>query len=141
MYVINVPSPTASTQPTVAITGLDTFLTIHGPQSMSVDVAALGHTIHFDITSVYDIDWGDPRPDGSRTGAAVTRSHPNQGGPWPHGSLRHQDIERGTAEITITQRWSANWSGGGESGSLPDSVETTGSLSLPIQEIQAVVTG
>lgn len=141
LFVIDLPSPSASTQPTIGITGLDTFLTIQGQQGMVLDVPALGYNIHFDISSVYDVDWGDPRPDGSRNGAAVTRNHPNQGGPYPNGSLRHQYIERGTAEITITQRWSATWSGGGEGGSLPDSVETTGRLSLPIQEIQAVVTG
>lgn len=141
IYVIDLPSPTASSQPSVGITGLDTFLTIHGQQGMVLDVPALGYNVHFDITSVYDVVWGDPRPDGSTTGAAVTRNHPDQGGPYPHGTLRHQYIERGSATITITQRWSATWSAGGEGGTLPDSVETTGSLSLPIHEIQAVVTG
>ena len=141
LYVIDLPSPTASTQPTTAITGLDTFLTIRGPQSMVLDVPALGQQVHFDISSVYDIHWGDPRPDPSPTGAAVTRNVRDQGGPYPSGTLRHQYIERGTARITITQRWSATWSAGGEGGSLPDSVETTGTLTLPIQELQAIVTG
>ncbi len=130
LYIIRLPSPTGKTQPTIGITGLDTFLTIGGPQTLVVDVPALGHAIHFDISSIYDVTWGDPRPDGSRTGSAVTRRHPDQGGPYPNGTLRHQYIERGTATITITQRWSANWSGGGESGSLPDSVETDGRLTL-----------
>jgi hypothetical protein len=141
LFVIDLPSPTGSTQPTVGITGLDTFLTIKGQQGMVVDVPALGFDVHFEITSVYDVDWDDPRPDGSRNGVAVTRNHRTQGGPYPTGDLRHQYIERGTADIVITQRWSATWSAGSEGGSLPDSVETTGSLSLPIQEIQAVVTG
>lgn len=56
-------------------------------------------------------------------------------------NLRHQYIERRPATIAITQRWSAILSAGGKGGSLPDRVETTCSLSLPIQEIQAVVTG
>ena len=141
LYVIDLPSPTASTQPAVGITGLDTFLTIQGEQRIVRDVTALGFDVHFDITSVYDVDWDDPRPDGTKTGAAVTRNHRDQGGPYPHGTLRHQYIERGSASITITQRWSASWSAGGEGGTLPDSIETTGGLTLPIQEIQAVVTG
>lgn len=141
LYIIDLPSPTASTQPTIGITGLDTFLSIQGPQRMVVDVPALGYNVRFDITSVYDVDWGDPRPDGTSTGAAVTRNHPDQGGPYPDGSLRHQYIERGSATITITQRWSATWSAAGQGGNLPDSVHTTGTLTLPIQEIQAVVTG
>jgi hypothetical protein len=141
LYVIDLPSPTASTQPSVGITGLDTFLTIQGQQGMVLDVPALGYDVHFEISSVYDVDWGDPRPDGTKTGAAVTRNHKDQGGPYPDGTLRHQYIERGAATITITQRWSATWSAAGDGGSLPDSVETTGSLTLPIQEIQAVVTG
>jgi hypothetical protein len=141
LYIIDLPSPTASTQPEVAITGLDTFLTIKGEQHIVRDVPALGYDIHFDITSVYDVDWGDPRPDGSSSGAAITKDHHGQGGPYPYGDLRHQYIDRGSATITITQRWSATWSGGGDGGSLPDSVETTGNLTLPIQEIQALVTG
>ena len=141
LYIIDLPSPSASTQPTIGITGLDTFLTIQGQQGMVLDVPALGYNVHFEISSVYDIEWGDPRPDGTKTGAAVTRNHKDQGGPYPHGSLRHQYIERGSAKITITQRWSATWSTPTDGGSLPDSVETTGSLTLPIQEIQAVVKG
>lgn len=141
MYIIYLPSPTASTQPAVGITGLDTFLTINGEQNMIRDVTALGFDVHFVITSVYDVDWGDPRPDDSTNGAAATRNHEDQGGPYPNGDLRHQYIQWGSAAITITQRWSATWSAAGEGGSLPDSVETRGSLTLPIQEIQAVVTG
>jgi len=132
------PSP-ATSPPDGAITGLDCYLAIGGPQTLSLDAAALGFVIHFDITSVYDIDWGDPSPDGSALGRAVTTGHTTRGGPYPTGDLRHQYIQRGSATITVTQRWTATWSGGGESGTIADQLSTTSAITIPVQEIQALL--
>jgi hypothetical protein len=136
------PDPTLATSPPdAAITGLDLYLAIGGPQTITIDVDALGYAVHLDVTSVYDIDWGEPRPDSSANGRAVTRNHPTQGGPYPSGDLRHQYIERGSATITVTQKWTAHWSAGGESGTIADRLATSASRTIPIQEIQAVLTG
>jgi hypothetical protein len=135
------PDPTLATSPLDgAITGLDLYLSIGGPQTMTIDVTALGYDVHLDISSVYDVRWGDPRPDGTPTGAAVTRDHPTQGGPYPHGDLRHQYIERGRATIEVTQKWTARWSAGGQSGTIADRLSTSASRTIPVQEIQAVLT-
>lgn len=134
------PSPTLSTSPTGgAITGLDLYLSIGGPQALAFDIAALGYTIHLEVTSTYDVDWGDPRPSNENPlGYAVTKGHRTQGGPYPDGDLRHQYIERGTVTIAVIQRWTATWSGGGEAGTIAGRLSTTGTLSIPVQEIVAV---
>jgi hypothetical protein len=134
------PSPSLATSPPDgAITGLDLYLSIGGAQTLTYDIPALGYNVHLDVTSVYDVHWGDPRPDTSATGRAVTRNHPTQGGPYPNGDLRHQYIERGTATIEVTQKWTAAWSAGGQSGTIADRLATSATVTIPIQEIQAVL--
>ena len=134
------PSPSLATSPPDgAITGLDLYLSIGGPQTMTLDVPALGYTVHLEVTSTYDVDWGDPRPDGSATGQAVTRNHPTQGGPYPHGDLRHQYIDRGEVTIEVTQRWTATWSADGRSGTIADRLATSATRTVPVREIQAVL--
>ncbi len=136
------PDPSLSTSPTRTLTGLDTFLTIGGQQSVSWSGTALGQQVLLEVSSTYDVDWGDPRPDGSKAnGRARITGTTSQGGPYPNGDLRHQYIERGSATIKVTQRWTAHWSAGGESGTLADRLLTTSSLKLPIDELQAIVTG
>lgn len=109
---------------------------------MSWSGTALGQQVSLKVDSTYDIDWGDPRPDESKAnGTARITGTTSQGGPYPNGDLRHQYIERGGATIKVTQRWTARWSAGGESGTLADRLLTTSSLALPIEEIQAIITG
>jgi len=71
----------------------------------------------------------------------VTTNHPTRGGPYPTGDLRHQYIHRGTATIEVTQKWTAHWSANGESGTIADRLATTATRTIPVQEIQAVITG
>jgi hypothetical protein len=134
------PDPTlAISPPNGAVTGLDLYLSIGGPQTLTFDVQSLGTAVHLDVRSTYDIDWGDPAPDDSALGRKVTRGHRTQGGPYPHGDLRHQYILRGSATITVTQRWTADWTAGGQSGTLSDVLYTEASTTIPVQEIQAVL--
>ncbi len=134
------PPPTLATSPPDgAITGLDLYLAIGGQQRMTLDVPALGYVVHLEVSSVYDVDWGDPRPDGSTLGRAVTKGHPTQGGPYPNGDLRHQYIDRGDVTVEVTQRWTAAWSAGGQSGTIADRLATSATITIPVQEIQAVL--
>ncbi len=136
------PDPRLATSPPDgAVAGLDLYLSIGGPQELTLDVPALGYVVHLEVSSVYDISWGDPQPDGSALGQAVTVNHPTRGGPYPTGDLRHQYIHRGTATIEVIQKWTARWSANGESGIIADRLATSATRTIPVQEIQAVITG
>lgn len=41
--------------------------------------------------------------------------------------------------ITVTQRWTASWTAGGESGTISDVLSTEAATLIPVQEIQAVL--
>jgi len=137
------PDPTLASSPpdAKAITGLDLYLAIGGPQNLTLDVPALGYMVHLEVSSVYDVSWGDPKPDDSARGRAVTRNHPTQGGLYPVGDLRHQYINRGEVTIEVTQKWTARWSAGDESGVIADRLATSATRTIKVEEIQAVVTG
>jgi len=136
------PDPAmAHSPPDGAITGLDLYLSIRGPQNLTFDVPALGYDVHIEASSVYDVHWGDARPDESATGRAITRNHPTQGGLYPDGDLRHQYIDRGPVTIEVVQKWTARWSANGESGTIADRLATSATITIPVQEIQAVITG
>lgn len=139
-YQTKLPKPTLATSPPkAAITGLDLYLAIGGPQTLVIDDEADGYNVHLEVTSVYDIDWGDPDPDTSVKGKAVTKDFPTQGGLYPKGNLRHQYIQRGQVTVKVTQRWQAKWTAGGDSGTITDRLATTQTLTFPVQEIQAVL--
>ncbi len=136
------PDPSLATSPpNGAITGLDLYLSVGGPQNLTFDIPALGYMVHLEVSSVYDVWWGDPRPDDSATGRAVTRNHRTQGGPYPTGDLRHQYINRGEVTIEVVQKWTAHWSADGESGTIADRLATSTTRTIPVREIQAIITG
>ena len=78
----------------------------------------------------YYVDWGD----GTHTGP-----HSAEGGPWPDGQITHEYIHIGAYDVVVTERWTATWSFGSESGTLSE-LRTVGRIEdFPVQQIQAVV--
>ncbi|MEA2717374.1 MAG: hypothetical protein QOI99_1691 [Actinomycetota bacterium] len=78
----------------------------------------------------YYVDWGD----GTHSGP-----HSAEGGPWPDGVIKHEYIHIGAYDVVVTERWTATWSFGDESGAL-DELRTVGRIDdFPVQQIQAVV--
>ncbi len=81
-------------------------------------------------TGRYYVDWGD----GTKTGP-----HSAEGGPWPDGKIKHEYIHIGFYDVVVTERWTAKWSFGDQSGTL-DELRTVGRIDdFPVQQIQAVV--
>jgi len=78
----------------------------------------------------YIIDWGD----GSTSGP-----HDSEGRPWPNGTITHDYLGVGSYDIVVTERWTATWRLGGESGVLR-TLQTTGRIDdFPVEQIQAVI--
>lgn len=123
------PSPVLKVVPDYAITGKLVYLEIAGESEQRFDVDnPLGDDVAIHATSTYRVDWGD----GTTT---TTRS---QGGPWPSGDVTHvyERTSPGVA-ITVTQLWSATWTAGPSTGDLAD-LQTTGALTMPVTQLQAV---
>src|SRR5206468_10644338 len=91
--------------------------TVFGP----LDIAAKGS---------YTIDWGD----GTKSGPFSF-----EGEPWPNGKITHDYLNVGTYNVLVTEKWTATWRLGGESGVLR-TLQTTGRINnFPVQQIQAVI--
>jgi hypothetical protein len=130
------PDPVIDIAPGRAITGLPAYLDIDGlmvDQVVDPPEVALGWTMVTDLTSSYEVDWGDGTVDTGIT---------SQGGPYPDGDVWHdyRFIDKENV-VTVTQRWTAAWTAtrGGVTmqGQFP--LYTQASMALPIWEVQAVV--
>jgi hypothetical protein len=78
----------------------------------------------------YYVDWGDGETSGPYT---------FEGKAWPDGQITHQYINVGTYNIVVSEKWTADWSLGGEAGTLRQ-LQTTGRIdAFPARQIQAVI--
>jgi hypothetical protein len=128
---IPLPVPQPYIAPGRAITGLLAYLETRGT---TTHIFTEPNTPFGPLTIVatgrYYVDWGD----GTHTGP-----HSGEGGPWPDGDITHLYIHIGAYDVVVTERWTATWSFGSESGTL-DEVRTVGRIEdFPVQQIQAVV--
>lgn len=130
--VRRLPSPTLAVTPDYAITGKPVYLRIGNPRTTTFDVDnPLGAAVHINATSRYRVDWGDGTPPTTTT---------SQGGPWPHGDVTHvydHAVPRGVT-ITVIQLWSATWTAGPGTGGSLDNLQTAGTLTLRVEQLQAV---
>jgi hypothetical protein len=127
---VPLPKPQPAIAPGRAITGKHAYLETRGE---------IGHTYTNDTvfgqlvivaTGSYVIDWGD----GERSGP-----HSFEGRPWPDGQITHEYLNVGSYDVVVTERWTATWRLGGESGVLR-TLQTTGRIDdFPVQQIQAVI--
>lgn len=129
--VRHLPRPTLAITPDYAITGKPVYLRIGNPRTTTFDVAnPVGPAVHITATSKYRIDWGDGSPPTTTT---------SQGGPWPHGDVTHvYDHAVPQATITVTQLWAATWTAGPGTGGSLDNLQTAGTLTLRVEQLQAV---
>jgi len=131
--VKNLPVPTLESQPDFAITGKKVYLQIHGTRTWSQVVDnPIGDDITITATSTYVVHWDDP----SHPGDTVTAS---QGGPWPDGDVTHTYTDVAPErDITVTQRWTATWTAGGQSGTLTQLQTQSAPLRIEVRQLQAV---
>jgi hypothetical protein len=128
---IPLPSPEPYIAPGRAITGMLAYLETRGSTTHTyTEPNTPFGPLQIVATGAYYVDWGD----GTHTGP-----HSEEGGPWPDGRITHEYINVGTYDVVVTERWTATWSFGSESGTL-DELRTVGRIDdFPVQQIQAVV--
>jgi hypothetical protein len=128
---VPLPTPEPYIAPGRAITGMFAYLETRGGTAHTYTEP---NTPFGPMTVVakgkYYVDWGD----GTRTGP-----HSAEGGPWPDGKIKHEYLHIGEYDVVVTERWTATWSFGDQSGTL-DELRTVGRIDdFPVQQIQAVV--
>ncbi len=124
------PAPAPHIAPGRAITGKYAYLETRGTttHTLTEDVTPFG-PLRVDAVGTYDVDWGD----GTKTGP-----HSQEGGPWPEGKIFHEYLNIGKYDVVVTERWTATWTFGSESGALT-ALRTTGRIDdFPVEQIQAV---
>jgi hypothetical protein len=70
-----------------------------------------------------------------------TGPYPQEGRPYPDGTIFHTYDNTGSETVTVEEVWTATWSLGPAHGEL-QALRTTASIAgFQVQQIQAVVTG
>jgi len=129
---VTLPRPRPAIAPGRAITGKLAYLETRGEVARTYSsVDPVFGPLQITATGSYTVAWGD----GDRTGP-----HRHEGQPWPAGQITHNYLNVGSYDIVVTERWTATWSLGGESGVLR-TLQTTGRIDdFPVEQIQAVIT-
>ena len=128
---VPLPSPRPYIAPGRAITGKTAYLETQGQttETYTKNTGEFG-TLRIVATGTYFVDWGD----GEATGP-----HTIEGRRWPEGQITHNYIDVGTYDIIVTEKWTAVWALGGETGVLR-TLQTSGRLDdFSVEQIQAVV--
>ena len=122
--------PRPQIAPGRAITGKLAYLETHGQTTQVYTNSTIFGLLEISATGAYTVDWGD----GTTTGP-----HNFEGKPWPDGRITHDYLNVGSYDIVVTERWTANWRIGGNSGVLR-TLQTTGRIDdFPVEQIQAVI--
>lgn len=126
---VPLPKPGPHIAPGWAVTGRKSYLeTGSTPTAQFTRDTPRGQLV-IDATGPYYVDWGDGTSGGPYSEAGL---------PWPDGTITHVYERIGTYDVAVTQRWSATWHLGGESGRL-GGLRTDGRIDdFPAQDLQAV---
>ncbi len=117
------PRPRPSVPPGHALTGLPAYLDtgdaheLTYQQTETVEVGAVSFRVEISASAESTVDWGDGSP-------PVTYDRP--GRPHPDGEVHHTYRERGEVTITVTDRWTIDFTATTSSGvSVTDTVTAT----------------
>ena len=127
---VPLPKPQPVIAPGRAITGKLAYLETRGEVGHTYTNDTVFGQLVIVATGSYTIDWGD----GTTTGP-----HSFEGKPWPDGQITYDYLHVGSYDIVVTERWTATWRLGGQSGVLR-TLQTTGRIDdFPVEQIQAVI--
>ena len=124
------PQPRPEIDPGRAITGKLAYLETNGQTRTIYTNTTIFGPLEIIATGTYMVDWGDGNTSGP---------HTLEGKPWPDGLITHEYEHVGSYDIVVTEKWTATWRLGGESGVLRE-LETEGQINdFPVQQLQAVI--
>lgn len=127
---VPLPKPQPTIAPGRAITGKMAYLETKGETGHTYTNGTVFGPLEIVAKGSYTIDWGDGETSGP---------HGFEGKAWPEGKITHEYQDIGRYDVVVTEKWTATWRLGGESGILR-TLQTTGRIdSFPVEQIQAVV--
>ncbi len=127
---IPLPKPQPAIAPGRAITGKLAYLETKGELTHTYTNNTAFGPLEIVANGSYTVNWGD---------GATTGPHAFEGKAWPDGRITHDYLNIGNFNVVVTEKWTATWHFGGESGLLR-TLQTTGRIdAFPVQQIQAVV--
>lgn len=127
---VPLPKPQPAIAPGRAITGKLAYLETKGELTHTYTNDTVFGPLEIVAKGGYTVDWGDGETSGP---------HRFEGQAWPDGKITHDYIDIGQYNVVVTEKWSATWRLGGQSGALR-TLQTTGRIdNFPVQQIQAVV--
>ncbi len=128
---VPLPRPEPYIAPGRAITGMFAYMETRGTTTHTfTEPSTPFGPLTIVATGRYFVDWGD----GTHTGP-----HSHEGEPWPDGQITHECLHVGAYDVVVTERWTATWAFGSQSGMLTE-LRTVGRIEdFPVQQIQAVV--
>lgn len=127
---VPLPKPAPSIAPGRAITGKLAYLETRGQTTHTYTNNTTFGALEIVAKGSYTIDWGD---------GVTTGPHAFEGKAWPDGKITHEYMDVGQYDVVVTERWTATWRVGGESGNLR-TLQTIGRIDdFPVEQIQAVV--
>lgn len=127
---VRLPRPQPSIAPGRAITGKAAYLETNGRLTFTYTEDTVFGPLLIQARGSYTVAWGD----GETTGP-----HSVEGAAWPSGQITHDYMHVGSYDILVTEKWTANWSLDGESGTLR-TLQTSGRIDgFPVEQIQAVI--
>lgn len=127
---VPLPVPIPHIAPGRAITGLPAYMETKGATTHRFGRSTPFGPMIIEATGTYQVDWGD----GTTTGP-----HSAEGKAWPEGEIKHSYRDVGSYNVVVTQRWTATWSVGDESGQLDGLSTAAGIADFPVGQIQAVL--
>ncbi len=127
---IPLPKPQPAIAPGRAITGKLAYLETKGELTHTYTNNTAFGPLEIVASGGYTVNWGD----GTTTGP-----HSFEGVAWPDGKITHEYLNIGKYNVVVTEKWTATWKLGAESGVLR-TLQTTGRIdAFPVEQIQAVV--
>lgn len=126
---VDLPKPAPEIDPGRAITGKLAYLETHGRVREIYTSNTIFGVLEIVARGSYEVDWGDGQTSGP---------HAFEGKPWPEGRITHEYTTVGSYDVQVTEKWTATWRMGTNSGILRE-LSTGGQITdFPVQQIQAV---
>ena len=127
---VPLPKPAPHIAPGWAITGKLAYLETHGNLRHVYNNSTPLGPLQIVATGAYYVDWGDGETSGP---------HSTEGESWPDGQITHNYIWAGEYDVVVTERWTATWSLGGQSGVLRELRTVGGIDDFQVRQVQAVI--